>query len=84
MKGNKIMSINIKRTDSNTIKTKPFREIDVGGFFEDREDEILFFKISEEDAIEVGDYCASCFADDYIVNEVDVEISYKRQYEKSY
>ena len=78
------MSINVKRTDSNTIKTKPFREIDVGRFFEDREDEILFFKINEAEAIEVGDYCSSYFDDDYIVNDVDVEISYKRQYEKSY
>ena len=78
------MSINIKRTDSNTIKTKTFQEIDVGCFFEDRKDEVLFFKISEEEAIEVGDCCATCFSDECIVNEVDVEISYKRQYEKSY
>ena len=77
-------NINVKRTDSNTIKIKTFREIDVGNFFEDRENEVLFFKISADDAIEVGDYCATCFDDDYIVNEVDVEISYKRQYEKSY
>lgn len=78
------MNINIKRTDSNTIKTKTFQEIDVGSFFEDREDEVLFFKVNEAEAIEVGDYCLSYFDNDYIVNEVDVEISYKRQYEKCY
>ena len=74
------MAINVKRMDKKRLRTEFFRCIDVGSFFEDPDDEVLYFKTSLEEAIELGSYVSTTFDDECLVNEVDVEVNYTRKY----
>ena len=74
------MAINVKRMDKTRLKVTEFRYIAVGSFFEDHDEEMLYFKINQEEAIEIGSYVSTTFDDQCFVNEVDVEVNYTRQY----
>lgn len=75
------MAINVKRMDKKRVRVTEFRHIDVGSFFEDHDEEMLYFKIGLEEAIEIGSYVSTTFDDECLVNEVDAEINYVRKYD---
>ena len=75
------MDINVKRMDKTRLRVTEFRHIDVGSFFEEPDEEKLYFKINRAEAIELGDYVSTVFNDQELVNEVDVVVNYIRKYD---
>lgn len=74
-------NINIKRMDKIRVKQITFECLGIGTVFEDPDDEGLYIKVSTNEALQLGDICLTCFGGTVVVNEVEVEINYKRKYE---
>ena len=72
------MSVYIKRVKDVDIVMNEFQFFDFGQMFEDRENEKLYIKIDEENAICLEDGEVVAYLEDALVNEVDVDIKYRR------
>ena len=72
------MSVYIKRVKDVDIRMAEFQHLEVGEFFEDRDDEGLYIKIDDERAVCLGDGEIYSYIDVALVNEVEVDIKYRR------
>lgn len=72
------MSVYIKRVKDVDIRMAEFQHLEIGEFFEDREDEELYIKIDDERAICLGDGEIVSYLEDALVNEVEADIKYRR------
>lgn len=72
------MSVYIKRVKDVDIRMAEFQHLEIGEFFEDREDEELYIKIDDERAIRLGDGEIVSYLEDALVNEVEADIKYRR------
>ena len=73
------MSVYIKRVKDIDIVMSEFQYLEVGDFFEDRDDEELYIKIDYEMAIRLDDGEIVSYLSDALVNEVDADIKYRRR-----
>ena len=73
------MSVNIKRVKDVEIQINEFQFLDIGEFFEEREDESLYIKTNEETAIRLDDGAVIGYLKDALVFEVEADITYRRK-----
>ena len=73
------MSVYIKRVKDVDIVMSEFQYLEVGDFFEDRDDEELYIKIDYEMAVRLDDGEIVSYLSDALVNEVEADIKYRRK-----